>query len=552
MAISREGKVTKPARKSRSETTEARRTAIETGIDKGEESDVALHGSNSGNRPKEPAVINGKTYACQACKTGHRVATCTHFKTKPLTPTNPPGRPASGVEKRKKCRCACACSAKGCKCGKNCHCTLQMWVVVQIPDTDKYKLDREVITDLKGLPLDDEEVQRRKRMAEAASRPTSKLGTPSLDRSRANSLTITSPSQAKPVASGGCCKHKEKVAKQKETVAAAATATEKSAKQCNCGVDCTCGFCPEHPNNAYTTNLLRQQVRYLEPYDKDHLQTPLPFGPSMSLDMSCMGGLPQLTQYQFWGVPSLDEFSQFLPAPGGYTMAYPVNRSVYTAQAVGVSGHEDGLEIGDPIQTYGQPDTFFPHFDIGEAVVLSSNMSGQHEFLSSNTLPFTLPYEQQHLLPSLTPSEHSNSPLASTSDVQTRTNQPYRSYSRNEVPEAPHNALPSPLEDYLQSDYSVPSRMEPRVPDLSSSRFEMPLSSLPATVSALSEGRSQSSSVRFTSSHTIPLSSSPFQSHAQGHWSSLQQVTIPPSPHVEARVQVRMDTTSPVGTMPPD
>lgn len=472
MAISRGGKVAKPARRSKSENTEARRTALENGLDKKEEeSDVGLQEESSASKPKEPAVIDGKTYACQACKTGHRVATCTHFKTKPLTPTNPPGRPASGVEKKKKCRCACPCSTKGCKCGKNCHCTLQMWVVVQIPNTDKYKLDREVITDLKGLPLDDDEVERRRKMAEAATRPNSKLATPSLDRSRANSVTVTSPSQAKPVASGGCCKHKEKAEKQKEAVVSITATAQKSAKQCNCGADCTCGFCPEHPNNAFTTNLLRQQVRRLEPQDKEYLQTPLPFESTMPLDMSCMGGLPQLTQYQFWGVPSLDEFSQFLPAPGGFTMAYPVNKSIYTAENVGASDHEDGFGIDDE---YAQSNTFFPHFDIGEAVVLSSNMNGQHQFLSSNTLPSTMSYDPQHLLSSLASPEQTVLPLTSTYGAQPITDRPYQSFLTH--PEGPYETPLPILEDCSRPEFSAPTTVYPYTaePSLSAPEIFLP------------------------------------------------------------------------------
>lgn len=109
-------------------------------------------------------VVDGQTYTCAACRSGHRVALCKHAHERPMMPTNPPGRPAAGTKKSGACDCPknCGCKKGNCKCPRDCACTQEMYLLVYIPDSEEtrdgesdgkegtWKLGQKVMTDLKG------------------------------------------------------------------------------------------------------------------------------------------------------------------------------------------------------------------------------------------------------------------------------------------------------------------------------------------------------------------------------------------------------------------
>ena len=292
--------------------------------------------------------INGRTYACESCKIGHRVSKCTHARNRPVLMTNDPGRPSADQKRHCDCPRQCSCSAK-CKCDRNCSCTQVRYMLVYVPFSNQYgeeeeergewKVDREIITDMKGNTLSQEEVQRRakQRESQGGSRNTRSnilgLGQSSSPASRREHTSTSSAqsdlngvSAAAPTES--CCSHRKNMqpmaTAQMESKKEKESSPASTRPKCNCGEGCICAFCLEHPNNKESHRMIQQQAaQFAQNTSTSHPQTT-----SMKSENgyeSCMGTSPQFALHT-GPDPSMNDLQNMFGdrAGQGYLIRYPV------------------------------------------------------------------------------------------------------------------------------------------------------------------------------------------------------------------------------------
>ena len=300
--------------------------------------------------------IDGRTFACEGCKNGHRVSKCTHAAQRPVLMTNDPGRPSADQKRHCDCPKKCSCTKKNCKCDRNCNCIQTMYMLVYIPveerEDDKelekgqWKIDYEVITDLKGKALSEEEIeirrQEKSRQQQGRTSRASTLGAvndrPPSQGSTTNCATPVSIKTEPPATiaastpKSSCC-HRKNILDQLPTpeVKNENVAPERAKRPlCSCGPDCKCQFCLEHPNNEASQRIAHQRateyfgsVPRLQGNALDQKCLTLPG----EKGFSCMGTKPQ---FAFHTNPHPSEadfqtmFGQDATTSRGYCLSYEV------------------------------------------------------------------------------------------------------------------------------------------------------------------------------------------------------------------------------------
>ena len=223
------------------------------------------------NKNELPAIqhINGKTYACESCKRGHRVHKCGHGKTRPISETKQPGRPSAG--KRRGCHCPrnCQCTTKTCKCERDCACTQEAFLIVRLEnptitgreatstpkpvweDAEGNQLTlKKVWADANGKEIDDEEYQARQRRLKEREEAIKDVPVSSCCGSTKLEEEPDSPKRG--------CRHRQNVAAIQPHPGRLSTDLTKSQSSlepttepwmstCSCGSGCSCLYCPDHP-----------------------------------------------------------------------------------------------------------------------------------------------------------------------------------------------------------------------------------------------------------------------------------------------------------------
>lgn len=382
-------------------------------------------------------VIDGKTYTCASCKSGHRVGVCKHARERPMKPTHPPGRPAAGATKKIVCDCPkeCKCAKKDCKCPRQCACVQSMYMLVYIPgpgedgnenpmpeeEKGTWKIGKEVTTDLKGNILSEEQIRKRREQKENQKDglKTSNLNSIPKEspkatilnndtRSRSSSIQEPkSPSEARPKVTGGCCRHKQVLQDQLKKAAEPSRQPppiiSTTPARCNCGIACRCAFCPEHSNNATSHDAVRRQFNLYQqtnhfPITHLPIDTMItPFNTGIAPDMSCMGGQPRFALTCYPVQPNFASFGQAFPTGGGsgaYVIAYPMHprfapsTPMIEAQPTQVFSQE--TDITAPLQAEPSASATqmpapisdllnFADYDIGEALVANDGPNGWQE-----------------------------------------------------------------------------------------------------------------------------------------------------------------------------
>ena len=294
--------------------------------------------------------IDGRTFACESCKRGHRVSKCTHALQRPVHMTNDPGRPSSDQKRYCDCPRQCSCTKKNCRCDRTCNCTQRMYMLVYVPfekaseDTKKrdgeWRIDREVITDLRGKELSEEEIHQRMKRKERQTTHVVESGsdTDTTQPSTASHPSTTPPDHLEPLISdtksrgtSNCCKHKAAIA----TSASAVDETEPVSRpsstrpQCNCGSSCACAFCLDHPNNNVSQKIARGHAAAY--FAEQNLLTGQDWLGMRNLlhtgSGSCMGTNPQFAMLNNPN-PSptelLDAFGPETSSRNGYFLSYPL------------------------------------------------------------------------------------------------------------------------------------------------------------------------------------------------------------------------------------
>ena len=138
-----------------------------------------------------------------------------------------------------------------------------MYMLVYVPMKDgekakegEWQIGQEVITDLQGKKLSDEEIRIRNELKQLQQTTKSGLSTPGSQK------TLSTPSAVDP-ATKTCCQHKKNIEEQKQPTPAPEEWTPGQRRpQCNCGTGCNCAFCLDHPNNQTSHFLAQQQAAY--------------------------------------------------------------------------------------------------------------------------------------------------------------------------------------------------------------------------------------------------------------------------------------------------
>lgn len=315
----------------------------------------------------EPTVtaiqhINGKTYACESCKRGHRVHKCDHGKTRPISETNQPGRPSGGQKRGCHCPRNCACTSKTCKCQRDCSCTQDMYVIVRVDgpqlisrdasstpkpvweDADGNKMTlRKVWADANGKQIDEEEYNKRRRKTK--EREEGLPPTPEVKSCCATKQPQPKqePESPPPTASIGGCRHRQNLSSfpSKDTLGpdrlqpSVKSANDPLMAACLCGSGCSCLYCPDHPNNATSIIHTQQQVKNFA----EQAYTGQGFVPNTSFvpethSRSCMGGRPTFFLSRTPGI-SQQQLQQFFPEnlnPNAIYLTYPIQQHSWTNQ----------------------------------------------------------------------------------------------------------------------------------------------------------------------------------------------------------------------------
>lgn len=311
----------------------------------------------SANKSEVTAIqhFNGKTYACESCKRGHRVNKCDHGKTRPISETNQPGRPSAGQKRGCHCPRNCACTTKTCKCERDCACTQEMYLVVRVdgPQTISREATsspkpvwedangntmtlKKVWADANGKQIDVAEYnERKRRMKEreegTASTPES-VKSSCCGGSKKPKEESASPQPAPTMG----CRHRQNIEKKPEIdnltpniAGQAADHNNGSWKAaCSCGSGCSCLYCPDHPNNTTSINHTQQQVKNLaqQAYSEVDGLMPVSFIPDTN-STSCMGGRPT-----FFLSRTPDVSQQQLLDPNAIYLRYPISQHSWTNQ----------------------------------------------------------------------------------------------------------------------------------------------------------------------------------------------------------------------------
>ena len=295
--------------------------------------------------------IDGRTFACESCKKGHRVSKCTHALQRPVHMTNDPGRPSADQRRHCDCPRQCSCTKKNCKCDRNCNCIQRMYMLVYIPfektskDTKtregEWRIDREVITDLKGNRLSDEEIQKRKEKKRgqpghevdtAFSREESHNSTDSESDPKFRETLALTISETTSNVVPSCCKHKAtlgittKVKDQADPVPNSLS----TRPQCNCGTSCACAFCLDHPNNNVSQKIAqRQAAAFFADQDIVAREDQKDLNLWNASTGSCMGTSPQFAMLSNPNPSSSELLELFGPGTSsrnGYFLSYPLTR----------------------------------------------------------------------------------------------------------------------------------------------------------------------------------------------------------------------------------
>ena len=302
-------------------------------------------------RNEIPAIqqINGKTYACESCKRGHRVHKCDHGKTRPISETNQPGRPSAGQKRGCHCPRNCACTTKSCKCDRNCACTQEMFLIVRLDNPaiitrESTSTPKPVWEDAEGNPLtlkkvwadgngkeiDDAEYEARKRLKQEREEAAREVPSSSCCGSKKLKEEPDSPK--------GGCRHRQNVAAIQPhpgptlpDLTPQSSAAEPWMSTCSCGSGCSCLYCPDHPNNATSISHAQQQVKNLaEQAYTGHGLTPGPSHPE-SISKSCMGGQPSfLLSTSDVSHHQLQQFFSDTLNPNAIYLSYPIQRHSWT------------------------------------------------------------------------------------------------------------------------------------------------------------------------------------------------------------------------------
>ncbi|KAJ9601955.1 hypothetical protein H2200_013514 [Cladophialophora chaetospira] len=304
-----------------------------------------------------PAIqhINGKTYACESCKRGHRVHKCDHGKTRPISETNQPGRPSAGSKRGCHCPRNCACTTKTCKCERDCACTQEMFLVVRLDnpvaisreststpkpvweDAEGNQLTlKKVWADANGKEIDDEEYQARQRLMKEREDAAK-------DAPQSSCCSSRQPKKEPDSPKGGCRHLQSMAAIQPHPGPSLLEATPQSQttkpapepwmSTCSCGTGCSCLYCPDHPNNATSINHAQQQVKNIaeQAYAGGNTLTPVPSN-TESTSRSCMGGQPSffLSSTPDVSQHHLQQFFADTLNPNAIYLAYPISQHSWT------------------------------------------------------------------------------------------------------------------------------------------------------------------------------------------------------------------------------
>ena len=278
-----------------------------------------------------PIKVEGARYACISCIKGHRTNKCDHTD-RPMVETKKPGRPASGENRKCDCPKDCKCGP-GCKCvPKECICLKEdMWmiVLVDVPrGGDKRKRDgqkaercgqkvQQVVTDLNGVILDADEIERRKQAKRRSRKNTittdevksdspaspkwtySPATQASLDKScvetpRQQDRQQQEARQGQQQPSKSCCHSKNVANHPVNTVEQVTRDAAEGASGCNCGHTCDCAFCPTHPDNAKSSTMLANKYLHMRQNQYVQQTVPQPFFANEGGEASCMGSAPRV------------------------------------------------------------------------------------------------------------------------------------------------------------------------------------------------------------------------------------------------------------------
>lgn len=427
MAISSTGKIVKNNKRTKTEKgpLSPQKSKCCSQVEQDEEQDEP--NTPPENKPEkrrlQGIVIDGITYTCAACRAGHRVGVCKHAKERPMRATHPPGRPASGATKKIVCDCPknCSCARKGCRCPRNCSCTQDMYLLVYVPgaqepdnsqadeESGSWKLGKQVITDLKGNLLTAEEVEKRQqqKLAQKAEKESAKTFpiTPAIPEGQI--LLQSSTPKAEPK---HCCKASQpSEPPPQDTAPLAQTMTAPprpaSTQGCFCGTNCSCAFCPSHPNNHTSQNLARQQALLFSQQQQHsdsnqfmhtlhNLQTPQ--------INSCMGQQPMFAMSHLPMRPTPASFQQAFPlAAPGYMLAYPMRghfgRSISQTPMgppievfnMNTAQSTPSLQTSSSIESSMDFDDMC--FDIGDAFVASDGPDGWHQLSNEHDASVNFP-----------------------------------------------------------------------------------------------------------------------------------------------------------------
>jgi hypothetical protein len=303
--------------------------------------------------------IDGRTFACEGCKNGHRVSKCTHAPHRPVLMTNDPGRPSADQKRHCDCPKTCACTKKKCKCDRNCTCVRTMYILVYVPMGERennpekqkgeWKIDHEIITDLKGKPLSEEEIEsRRREKSRQKQGRTSRAGTLGTviegphSQSSANTPaasgsmeTETATTVAGNTPKSACCSHKNVQEQSRLPEVKKENPTPHQPRpplgDCNCGDECACAMCLDHPNNKTSHRIIQRRAAQLWSNPsmlRGNALAEKSLTPPGEKSLSCMGTRPQ---FAFHTNPHPSEadfqtmFGQDATTSRGYCLCYPVN-----------------------------------------------------------------------------------------------------------------------------------------------------------------------------------------------------------------------------------
>jgi hypothetical protein len=279
--------------------------------------------------------------------------------------TNDPGRPSADQKRHCDCPRSCTCTKKNCKCDRQCTCMQTMYMLVYVPVGEKesdeekqkgeWKIDREVITDLKGNKLSPEEIElRRQGKSRQQGRP-SRAGTLGAVNGRLSSqgsatrvatpVSIKTDESAAVSAStpkSGCCHRKNIQDDRPITEVKNENPPPAQARRprgtCNCGDNCACAMCLDHPNNPTSHSIIQRAAQFggnvssmrVNALDQG-VHTPLE-----EKNLSCMGTNPQFAWHTHPD-PSVADLQTIFGTDNatthGYYLAYPVSGHSFTPAA---------------------------------------------------------------------------------------------------------------------------------------------------------------------------------------------------------------------------